>query len=211
MSLNNQIVAKPRGQVALLEEAQRIMDVVDVMGKKVGKLAVYDPDKFIDLAELVAANKQNPGFFADALLSIRIEDTQGRKRAVLREGKVKRAVIELAQTGDLMKGKKRSDLAKFFGVTPTDKVLDGIIHTIRDICKIHLGLAVGSDGGHLRVLTQQALGKKNQFRAQMMEGLERNGEDDNRVFRAQGMLPECHKVVQLELYNPPPDDERELS
>ena len=211
MSLTNQHdTPKAQTQLALLKDAQRIVDVVNVMGKKVGKLAVYDPDKFVDLAELVASNKVSPGAFGETLLSIRITDSKGRARAVFREGRVKRGVLEWTKRGDLMQGWKRKDMAAFFDMSPTDKNLDAIIHAIRDVCKEHLHLAVGSDSGYLRVLTQKAISRKNDMRGQMMSGLAANGEYDNRVFRNQGLLPSGQTCVQLALY-PADDDDRELS
>lgn len=119
-------------------------------------------------------------------------------------------MLEWTKRGDLMKGWKRKDMAAFFGMTPTDKNLDAIIHAIRDICKAHLGLAVGSDNGYLRVLTQKAVSRKNDMRAQMMTGLATNGEYDNRVFRNEGLLPNGQTCVQLALY-PVNDDDHKLS
>lgn len=211
MSLNNQIVAKPRGQVALLEEAQRIMDVVDVMGKKIGKLAVYDQDKFIDLAELVAANKQNPGMFGEVLMSIKVTDSSGRLRAVVREGRVKQGILEWTKRGDLMRGWKRSDMAAFFDIAPTDTRLNGIINAIKELCREHLKIAVGSDKGYLRVLTQQGMERRQNFRGEMLVAIAENGDKDNQVFRSQGMLSDSEATAQLTLFAAVADDERELS
>lgn len=211
MTNSHQIVAKPRAQVALLEEAQRIMDVVDVMGKKIGKLAVYDPNKFIDIAELVAANKQSPGAFGEVLMSIKVTDSSGRMRAVVREGRVKQGILEWTKRGDLMKGWKRSDMAAFFGIAPTDTRLNSVINAIRELCREHLHLAVGSDKGRLCVLTQQGMERRQNFRGEMLVAIAENGEKDNQVFRSQGMLSESEAAAQLTLFAAIPDDDRELS
>ncbi len=211
MTNTQPIVAKPRAQVALLDEAKRIMDVVNVMGKKVGKIAVYDPDKFIDLAELVAANKEAPGAFGEVLMSIKVTDSSGRMRAVVREGRVKQGILEWTKRGDLMKGWKRSDMAAFFGIASTDSRLNGVVNAIKELCREHLKLAVGSDKGKLCVLTQQGMERRQNFRGEMLVSISENGEKDNQIFRAQGMLSNNQAVAQMTLFAAVPDDDRELS
>ena len=187
-------------QVRFFEEAEQLAKSVHVMGPKVGRIAVYDADSFIPLTQVVAMNKINPGAFAEVLLSIKVANSRGRLCAVVREGRVKEGVIEWSKRADLMRGWSKQSMAKFFEMAPSDTRLSDIGHAIRDVCKEHLKLAVGFEGGRLKVLTHAAMSRKNDMRVKDMIANNRKLDEDNQVFTARGALPSGQKSIQMTIF-----------
>ncbi len=199
-------IAERGNQIAFFEEAQRLADAVHVMGPKVGKIAVYDLDQFVPLAELVAANKKQPGTFAAFLLNIKVIDTVGRERTVIREGRVKEGVLKFSELVDLMRGWPVKSMAAYFGMAPTDTRLYKVGHAIADVCEKYLNLAVGFEAGSFRVLTHKAVARKEEARIVQMLGNERNHEQKIKALKTRGALPSGQQTIQLQIFPASPDE-----
>lgn len=200
---------------ALFEDVTRAFEVVNALGKGALDIAVVSDGpskstelKVLEVAELVARNQEKPGEFAEYIVKAKRPSASGREIAVLREGKVKRALIHWAgKSGNLMKGMTRRELAKFFRMAPTDKRLDQIAKGIESALLNSLGVRAGWSQGRFRILTAKQVEAKQRQRQMQIQGIVNAAEKDQRFLEARGAEQVGEANFQVRLLSDVPEVE----
>jgi hypothetical protein len=148
--------------------AKEMAKAVRVLGPEVRNISTYDadPDKRVELAKLLSANAQQPGVFGYFLAALTVEDGEGHKQRVVREGSIKDTLIKLSiEAPNLMTGWAISELALAMGVAVSDDRLRKRTSAMTAACA-KAGIDAQTFRGYFKVLTiTEAKIKQEQHRA----------------------------------------------
>lgn len=193
---------------ALFTDTIRAFQVIQALGKGALDIAVVSADggrineqRVLEIAEVIAQNQENPGDFAEYVLKVKRANKKGQEINVIRDGKVKRALVHWAgQSGNLMRGMTRRQLAKFFKMAPTDSRLTQITKGIEVALFNSLGVRAGWLDGRFRILTAKQVERKQLRRKAQITGLVKQAEADQKFIEARGAQKLGRATFQITLF-----------
>lgn len=199
---------------ALFAETIVAFNIVQALGKGALDVAVVSDGgtqaterKILQIGEVMAANTENPGEFAEWVFKVRHADKKGHYRPLVREGNVKRVMLHWSgKTANLMRGMRRRDLAKFLKMAPTDKRIDQITKGIQVALDKGLGVRAGWYEGRFRILTAKQVEKKSKANVKNnVEGGIEATEADQKYLRARGAEETGTASFNLTLFSDLPE------
>lgn len=189
-------------QAAIFSYVNDMANAINALGSKLTQLAVYNTEieRLAEIMRIMHLNSDSPGAFADYITSVKVEDAQGKKQVIVRAGKIKNGIERWSEAcPDLMKGWKRKDMAKAFGMIPTDKRLDDIARGMRRACQ-RLGLEVGWHKGRFKVLTVREVSVKLDQQKENVKGQLMSREYMAGTLEVRGLMPKETQEMQVPLY-----------